>query len=80
MRVPPGTIYYQLGRLDHIAISCVACGACSDVCPVDIPVSLIFKKIGESVQKMFDYVAGKDLDEDLPLSTFKKEELLEYEE
>ncbi len=80
LRVPPGTIYYQLGRLDHIAISCVACGACEDVCPVDIPISIIFKKIGESVQKMFEYVPGKNLEEDLPLSTFKKEELVEYEE
>lgn len=80
MRVPPGTIYYQLGRLDHIAISCVGCGACEDVCPVDIPVSLIFKNIGESVQKLFDYTPGKNLEEDLPLCTFKKEELVEYEE
>jgi len=80
LRVPPGTIYYQLGRLDHIAISCVGCGACEDACPVDIPVSIIFKKIGESVQKMFDYIPGKDLEEELPLSTFKKEELSEVEE
>jgi len=80
LRVPPGTIYFHLGRLDHIAISCVGCGACEDVCPVDIPLSIIFKKIGESVQKMFDYVPGKNTDEELPLSTFEKEELVEYEE
>jgi len=80
LRVPPGTIYYHLGRLTHISISCVACGACDDVCPVDIPVSLIFKKVSESVQKMFDYIPGKDIEEKIPLITFKQEEFAEIEE
>ena len=80
LRVPPGTIYYQLGRLTHISISCVGCGACDDVCPVDIPVAAIFKKVGESVQKMFGYIPGKDVEEDIPLVTFKKEEFSEVEE
>lgn len=80
LRVPPGTIYYQLGRLSHISISCVGCGACEDVCPVDIPVSMIFKKVGESVQKVFDYIPGKDVEEEIPLITFEKEELAEVED
>jgi formate dehydrogenase subunit beta len=80
MRVPPGTIYYHLGRLTHISISCVACGACDDVCPVDIPVAGIFKKVGESVQKMFEYVPGKDIDEDIPLVAYKKEEFSDVED
>jgi len=80
VRVPPGTLYYQLGRLTHIGISCVGCGCCDDVCPVDIPLSLIFKKIGESVQNMFDYVPGKDVDEKIPLITFEQEEFAEVEE
>lgn len=79
LRVPPGTLYYHLGRLTHISISCVACGACDDVCPVNIPVATIFKKIGESVQKMFNYTPGKDIDEDIPLVSFEKEEFAEIE-
>ena len=80
IRVPPGTIYFHLGRLSHIGISCVACGLCEDVCPADIPVSVIFKKIGESVQGIFEYVAGKDVEEEIPLTTFEKEELSEIED
>jgi len=80
VRVPPGTIYYQLGRLTHISISCVGCGACEDACPVDIPISMIFKKVGESVQKMFDYIPGKNVEEDIPLIAFKKEEFTEFED
>ena len=79
LRVPPDTVYYQLGRMIHIGISCVACGACDDVCPVDIPVSIIFKRVGETVQKMFDYVPGKDVEEKIPLATFKKDEFDEVE-
>ena len=80
LRVPPGTVYFQIGRLDHIAISCVGCGACEDVCPVDIPISIIFKKVGESVQKLFDYIPGRDVKEEIPLLTFEKDELSEVED
>jgi len=80
IRVPPRTLFYHLGRLDHISISCVGCGSCEDVCPVDIPISIIFKKIGESVQKMFEYIPGKNVEEDIPLITFEEEEFAEVEE
>jgi formate dehydrogenase subunit beta len=79
IRVPPGTVYFHLGRMIHMGISCVACGACDDVCPVDIPVSMIFKRVGESVQKMFEYIPGKDVEEKIPLTTFEKEEFAEVE-
>jgi formate dehydrogenase subunit beta len=80
IKVPPGTIYFHLGRLTHIGISCVACGQCNDVCPVDIPVADIFKKVGESIQKMFEYTPGKDIEEEIPLVSFKQEEFAEIEE
>jgi len=80
LRVPPGIVYFQIGRLDHITISCVGCGACEDVCPVDVPLSIIFKKVGESVQKMFDYVPGKNVEEEIPLVTFEEEEFTEVED
>ncbi len=80
LKVPPGTVYYQLGRLTHVGISCVGCGSCEDACPVDIPLSLLFKKVGESIQEMFDYIPGKNVDEKLPLTTFNQDELAEVEE
>ena len=40
----------------------------------------IFKRVGESVQKKFGYVPGKDVEEALPLVTFKQEEFSEIEE
>ncbi len=79
MRIPPNTILYQIGRLSHISYSCVGCGMCSDVCPVDIPISTIFLKVGNSVQKMFEYIPGKNIDEEIPVITFQLEELESYE-
>lgn len=80
MRVPPGTVYFHLGRMTHIGISCVACGSCQDVCPVDIPISILFKRVSESVQDAFHYVPGRDPSEQLPVCTFEVDELTEVED
>ena len=37
-------------------------------------------KAGESVQKVFGYIPGKDVEEEIPLITFNKEELAEVED
>lgn len=80
VRVPPNTVFYQIGRLTHVGISCVGCGMCADVCPADIPLSTIFLKVGEEIQKVFNYIPGKDVEEKIPFTTFEKEELHEVEE
>lgn len=80
LRIPPGTIFFQLGRLIHMSISCVGCGQCSDVCPTDIPISTVFSKVGESVQKIYDYLPGRNVEETVPISTFEKEEFNEIGE
>jgi len=80
MRVPPNTVFFHLGRITHMSISCVGCGMCADVCPVDIPVASIFTRVGDAVQKVFDYIPGSDFEEPVPLSTFIEDELAEVEE
>ena len=76
-RIPAGTIFYHLGRLAHMSVSCVGCGMCTDVCPVNIPVSTIFSKVGESVQAAFDYTPGMDVEEPVPFATYREEEFQE---
>jgi len=77
LRMPNDTLLFHLTRLNHMVISCVGCGLCTEACPNDIPVSDIFRLVGHQVQKTFDYVPGRNLDEELPLTTFKEEELPE---
>ena len=78
-RAPPGTVFFQVGRLLHMGISCVACGMCEDVCPVDIPIGRIFKLVGEASQGVFEYVPGRDPAEEIPIRTFVEDELHEVE-
>jgi formate dehydrogenase subunit beta len=75
VRLPPDTILYQIGRLNHMSFSCVGCGMCTEVCPAQIPVSEIFMRTGERAAKIFDYVPGRDVEEPVPVTVFKEEEL-----
>jgi formate dehydrogenase subunit beta len=75
LRVPSDTVYFQLGRMAHMALSCVGCGMCTDVCPADIPVATMFSKVGAAAQAVFDYEPGRDVAEEIPLRTFEEEEL-----
>ena len=79
IRIPPNTVYFHLLRLSHMSISCVGCGSCEDVCPADIPISSIFMKVGESVATQFDYLPGRDVEEEIPIKTFELDELAEIE-
>jgi formate dehydrogenase subunit beta len=75
LRMPNDTLLFHLTRLNHMVSSCVGCGLCTEACPNDIPVADIFRLVGYEVQKIFEYVPGRSLDEELPLTTFKEEEL-----
>jgi formate dehydrogenase subunit beta len=77
-RMPSDTLLYQLTRMNHMVSSCVGCGMCESACPSDLPLALIFRAVGERVQELFDYLPGRDLEEELPVATFKEDEFPEY--
>ena len=80
IRFLPDTTLFQMGRMMHMSLSCVSCGACEDACPMSIPVAQIFSMIADETQGLFDYVSGRNLEEPLPLITYKEEELHEVED
>ncbi|MCK5784221.1 MAG: 4Fe-4S binding protein [Desulfobacterales bacterium] len=80
LRFPTDRILFHLGRLSHMSTSCVACGMCEDVCPVDIPVSRIFKTAGEKTQNLFHYSPGQNINDPFPLLVYKEEELTDMED
>ena len=73
LRMPTEILLYQLTRLNHMVASCVGCGLCESACPSKLPLTVIFRAVGEEVQKMLDYVPGRSLEDELPLATFKEE-------
>lgn len=72
--IPPETLF-PLTRLSHVADSCVNCGQCEEVCPMDLPLSKLFLLLNDKLSEMFDYIPGEDMEDEPPLSTFDEKEL-----
>lgn len=73
-RMPGDGILFHLTRMNHMALSCVGCGMCSEACPAELPVGLVFRSVARRLHQAFDYLPGRSLDEPLPLVTFKADE------
>jgi formate dehydrogenase subunit beta len=80
LRVPMDTVLFHLGRMTHMATSCVGCGMCEDSCPTRIPVAQVFKTVGADLQELFEYLPGRSLQEPLPLTTYREDEFHQIEE
>lgn len=66
--------FFQLIRAFHLAGRCTECGECERVCPANIQIMKLMKKINKDVLKLFNYRPGFNLDEKPPLLTFKNVE------
>jgi formate dehydrogenase subunit beta len=80
LRLPPETSLFHIGRMLHMSLSCVSCGACEDACPTSIPVAQVFSLVGHRNQEEFGYVPGRSIDEPLPLRVYQEEEFEEVEQ
>ena len=75
LSMPPDKLLFHLTRMSHVATSCVACGQCEAACPSGIPLGRVYQKISAAAQEALDYEAGRSLDDELPLTTFREDEL-----
>ena len=80
IRFLPDTTLFHIGRMMHMSVSCVSCGACEDACSMSIPVAQIFSMISDETQGLFNYVSGRSLEEPIPIVTYKEEELHQMED
>jgi formate dehydrogenase subunit beta len=64
--VPPGQVppnfMFHLIRYSHISDSCVNCGQCQELCPMDIPNSLHMHAQQVELEKMFGHVPGVSME------------------
>jgi len=79
-RLMSDTLLFHIGRMAHMSLSCVSCGMCEDACPSDIPIGRLVSMVSDNTTELFDYSAGSNSEDPLPLNTFRLEELHEYED
>ena len=75
IRMPTDTLFFHLTRMAHMGASCMGCGCCEEACPNGIPLLKLFQLVGNRVQKLFDYIPGRSLEDELPAAAFREEEL-----
>ena len=79
-KMPSDVLLFQLGRMNHMILSCVECGLCEQACPNNIPLMDVFIPTAESAQKEFDYHPGKNKTEKVPMIVYREDEFLEVGE
>jgi formate dehydrogenase subunit beta len=63
---------FHLGRAYHLAGRCVGCDECERVCPMDIPIGLLNRKLAREMEALFGYRAGLKA-EPSPITTILEE-------
>ncbi|TFG22248.1 MAG: 4Fe-4S ferredoxin [Promethearchaeota archaeon] len=71
-------LMFHLIRAMHMAGRCVACGACSSVCPVGIDLNLITRKLEQMVKERYNFTSGIDIDKFPPMMDFEMEDEQEF--
>jgi ferredoxin len=65
-----GNFEWHVSRAMHLAGRCVDCGACTEACPVSIPLFLVNQFLSQLVEKEFNHRAGVSAVLEYPLSVF----------
>ncbi len=71
-------IVFHLVRAMHLAGRCVACGACSSVCPMGIDLNLITRKLEKIVKERFNFTSGIDYKKTPPMMDFSMDDAEEF--
>jgi ferredoxin len=65
---------YHFIRAIHLAGRCIDCAECERVCPLDIPIRFLNKKLEKAAKELFDYDAGFDPDQPSLVASFRDED------
>ncbi len=79
-KMPNDSLLFHLGRMNHMILSCVACGLCEQGCPMDIALMDVFIPTAKNAQKQFKYHPGKDPTEKIPMVVYREDEYVEVGE
>ena len=71
---PAGNFAWHVVRAMHLAGRCAGCAECERVCPMDIPLNLLNRKMAKELKELYDYEAGFEVNDKGPLATFKEKD------
>ena len=69
---------YHIQRAWHLAGRCIECMECQRVCPVDIPIMTLNRKLTRDVKELFDYEPGIDAEAQPLLASYNPQDPEEY--
>lgn len=72
--VPP-EVLFPMVRTTHVMDSCINCGQCQDVCPMEIPLSCLIYPLSKKIGAVLKYEPGMDRESPPPLRTATEQEL-----
>ncbi|MEW6662291.1 MAG: 4Fe-4S dicluster domain-containing protein [Bacillota bacterium] len=71
--------FFGMIRAFHVAGRCIDCGECERVCPMDIPIMKLNRKVIKDINELFgDYEAGTDLEKLPPLGLYSADDPEEF--
>ena len=71
---PAGNFAWHIVRAMHLAGRCAGCAECERVCPMDIPLNLLNRKMAKELKELYDHEAGFEVNEKGPLATYDEKD------
>ncbi len=71
---PAGNMAWHIVRAMHLAGRCAGCAECERVCPMDIPLNLLNRKMARELKELYGFEAGFEPKEKGPLAEYKEDD------
>ena len=71
---PAGNMAWHIVRAMHLAGRCGGCAECERVCPMDIPLNLLNRRMAQELKELYDYEATTTPLEKGPLARYQEDD------